>query len=56
MRIHVYDELLLPFLQRMFNLKILDLNVRIHRKNALVDAKDLKENIINYMTRLNLID
>ena len=53
MCIHVYDELLLPLLQRMFNLEKLDLNVRIRRRKELVAAKDLKENIIDYMARLN---
>ena len=53
MLIHVYDELLLPLVRRMFNLEKFDLNVRIHRRKGLVDAKDLKEKIIDYMARLN---
>ena len=53
MLIHDYDELLLPFVRRMLNLEKLDLNVEIHRRKGLVDAKELKEKIIDYMARLN---
>jgi hypothetical protein len=37
----------------MLYLEKLNLSLRIRRSKALVDANDLKENIINYMSRLN---
>jgi hypothetical protein len=53
LRTHVYDELIVPLLQRMLYLEKLDLTLKIQRRKGLVDANDLKENIINYMSRLN---
>ncbi len=53
LRVHVYDELVVPLLHRMMNLEKLDLHLRIDRYKGLIDGNELKENIINHMTRLN---
>ncbi|CAM4803619.1 unnamed protein product [Rotaria magnacalcarata] len=47
-----YDELLVPLLNRMFNLEELSLYVKICDKNTFVDGNDLKKNILNNMSRL----
>ena len=48
-----YDQLILPFLHRMFNLEKLDLHLNVDRHKGLIDGNDLKENIINHMPQLN---
>ncbi|CAF1289888.1 unnamed protein product [Rotaria sp. Silwood1] len=53
MRVHFYDELIVPLLNRMLNLEELDLHLRVDRYKGFIDGNDLKENIINYMPRLN---
>ncbi|CAM4942764.1 unnamed protein product [Rotaria socialis] len=53
MRTHVYDELIVPLLQRMFNLEKLDLCLKVNRNEGFIDGYDLKKNIINHMSRLN---
>ncbi|CAF3019069.1 unnamed protein product [Rotaria sp. Silwood2] len=53
MRVHFYDESILPLLHRMLNLEKLDLNVRLHHYKGFIDGNDLKKDIINYMPRLN---
>ncbi|CAF1939336.1 unnamed protein product [Rotaria magnacalcarata] len=53
MRTHVYDELIVPLLQRMFNLEKLDLCLKVNRNEGFIDGNDLKKNIINHMSRLN---
>ncbi|CAF1226607.1 unnamed protein product [Rotaria sordida] len=53
MRTLVYDELILPFLHRMLNLEKLDLHLKVDRHKGFINGNDLKENIINYMPRLN---
>ncbi|CAF0759357.1 unnamed protein product [Rotaria sp. Silwood1] len=49
---NVYDELIVPYLQRMSNLEKLSLNLGICGKNTFVDGNELKQNIINYMPQL----
>ncbi|CAF2565517.1 unnamed protein product [Rotaria sp. Silwood2] len=53
MRIHFYDELIVPLLHRMLNLEKLDLQLELDRNKGFINGIDLKENIINYMPRLN---
>ncbi|CAF2006009.1 unnamed protein product [Rotaria magnacalcarata] len=50
--IDVYDELIVPHLQRMSNLEKFSLNLAICGKNTFVDGNELKQNIINYMPQL----
>ncbi|CAF4366289.1 unnamed protein product [Rotaria magnacalcarata] len=50
--INAYDELIVPLLNRMFNLEELSLYVKICDKNTFVDGNDLKKNILNNMSRL----
>ncbi|CAF5082778.1 unnamed protein product, partial [Rotaria sp. Silwood1] len=52
MSTHYYDELIVPFLQRMSNLEKLCLNLVVCAKNTFVDGIELKQNIINHMARL----
>ncbi|CAF5065611.1 unnamed protein product [Rotaria sp. Silwood1] len=52
-RTFVYDELVLPLLQRMSNLEKLDLYINVGKRKTLFDGNDLKMNIINYMSQLN---
>ncbi|CAF3894576.1 unnamed protein product [Rotaria magnacalcarata] len=47
-----YDELIVPLLNRMFNLEELSLYVKICDKNTFVDGNDFKKNILNNMSRL----
>ncbi|CAF1458712.1 unnamed protein product [Rotaria sordida] len=49
----VYDEFVLPLLQRMSNLEKLDLCINVGRRKRFFDDNDLKMNIINYMPQLN---
>ncbi|CAF1128301.1 unnamed protein product [Rotaria sordida] len=49
----VYDELIIPLLCRMLNLEQLDLDIVVESKTTFIDGNDLKENIINHMSRLN---
>ncbi|CAF1224991.1 unnamed protein product [Rotaria sp. Silwood1] len=49
---NVYDEVIVPHLQRMSNLEKLSLNLGICDKNTFVDGNELKQNIINYMPQL----
>ncbi len=50
-----YDELIVPHLQRMSNLKKLALNLHIDCREieVFVDGNNLKKNIISHMPRLN---
>ncbi|CAF4787253.1 unnamed protein product, partial [Rotaria sp. Silwood2] len=48
----VYDELIVPFLQRMSNLEKLGLYLLIDHNKIFVDGNDLKKNIINYLSHL----
>ncbi|CAF1559442.1 unnamed protein product [Rotaria magnacalcarata] len=47
-----YDELIVPLLNRMFNLEELSLYVKICDINRFVDGNDFKKNILNNMSRL----
>ncbi|CAF5225466.1 unnamed protein product, partial [Rotaria magnacalcarata] len=47
-----YDELIVPLLNRMFNLEELSLYVKICDINRFVDGSDFKKNILNNMSRL----
>ena len=51
MRTCVYDQLILPFLHRMFNLEKLDLHLKVDRHKRFTDGNNLKENIISNMPR-----
>ncbi|CAF5133013.1 unnamed protein product, partial [Rotaria sp. Silwood1] len=53
MRTRDYDKLIIPLLHRMLNLEKLDLQLHIFRNEGFIDGNSLKENIINYMPRLN---
>ncbi|CAF3039770.1 unnamed protein product [Rotaria sp. Silwood2] len=53
MRTHVYDELIVPLLQRMLNLEKLHLCLKVNHYKGFIDGNDLKKNIINHMSRLN---
>ncbi|CAF1440394.1 unnamed protein product [Adineta steineri] len=48
----LYDNLIVPLLQRMINLEELDLYLTISGKQTVVDGTDLKKNILNYMSQL----
>jgi hypothetical protein len=48
----LYDNLIVPLVQRMMNLEELNLYVSINGKQTLVDGTNLKENILNYMSQL----
>ncbi|CAF3980128.1 unnamed protein product [Adineta steineri] len=48
----LYDDLIVPLLQRMINLEELNLYLLISRKQTIVDGIDLKKNILNYMSQL----
>lgn len=52
--INDYDELLVPYLQRMPNLEKLTLNFSTFVKNTFVDGNELNQNIINFMPRLKI--
>ncbi|CAF4567501.1 unnamed protein product [Rotaria sp. Silwood2] len=47
-----YDELVVPLLNRMFNLEELDLYIKLRDKNTFIDGNNLKKNILNNMSRL----
>ncbi|CAF1532681.1 unnamed protein product [Rotaria sordida] len=47
-----YYNILIPLLRRMLNLKELHLNF-VYGCEPIIDGNDLKENIINYMSKLN---
>ncbi|CAF1132867.1 unnamed protein product [Adineta steineri] len=51
-----YDELIVPFLQRMSNLEKLSLNLIVCAKSKFVDGIELKQNIINHMARLKRLE
>ncbi|CAF3283269.1 unnamed protein product [Rotaria socialis] len=51
--IYRYDELILPFLYRMSNLETLNLSVSISVKETFIDGHNLKNKIVNNMSRLN---
>ncbi|CAF1396826.1 unnamed protein product [Adineta ricciae] len=48
-----YDELVIPLLHRMLNLKRLHLYLVINYKNMFIDGDNLKTNILNRMVQLN---
>ncbi|CAF0804401.1 unnamed protein product [Adineta steineri] len=48
----LYDNLIIPLLQRMINLEELGLYLKISRKQTVVDGADLKKNILNHMSGL----
>ncbi|CAF1975259.1 unnamed protein product [Rotaria magnacalcarata] len=50
----VYDELILPLLHRMLNLEKLSLCLIVGDRKTFFDGNDLKINIINNMSRLNI--
>ena len=52
MHTFVYDELIVSLLHRMVNLEKLDLYLKIDRNKEFISGNDLKENIINYLSRL----
>lgn len=49
----VYDEVVIPFLQRMSNLEKLTLCLVIECQERFIDGDNLKKNIVNYMPKLN---
>ncbi|CAF1518188.1 unnamed protein product [Adineta steineri] len=49
----LYNELILPLLYRMSNLEQLSLYLRISFRQTFIDGNDLKQNILNRMSRLN---
>lgn len=49
----VYDEVIVPHLQRMNNLEKLSLYFVTYCHGTFIDGNNLKKNIINYMSRLN---
>ena len=50
--IFVYDERIVPMLQRMFNLDKLALTLVIDRQERFLDGNDLQNNIVRQMPRL----
>ena len=52
MKIDSYDEIILPLLHPMSNLKKLCLYFAYFRQNLFVDGNDLKTNIVNHLPRL----
>ncbi|CAF1324186.1 unnamed protein product [Rotaria sordida] len=54
--INVYDELIVPYLQRMSNLEKLTLNLATFVKNTFVDGNELNQNIVSYMPRLRIFE
>ncbi|CAF4692516.1 unnamed protein product [Rotaria sp. Silwood1] len=51
--IDCYDKLILPFLYRMSNLETLNLSLSILVKETFIDGHNLKNKIVNHMSRLN---
>ncbi|CAM4840382.1 unnamed protein product [Rotaria magnacalcarata] len=51
--LYYYDELIVPLLNRMINLEELGLYIIVSIRNTFVDGNDLKNKIINKMSRLN---
>ena len=49
---YVYDELVVPTLQRMINLEKLSLSLVIDCKRRFIDGNHLKANVLRYMPRL----
>ena len=51
---HVYDDLIIPFLQRMSNLEELHLFLTISRRDTfdVIDGNDLQKNILNHLSQL----
>ncbi|CAF1351344.1 unnamed protein product [Rotaria sordida] len=54
--INVYDELIVPYLQRMSNLEKLTLNLATFVKNTFIDGNELNQNIVSYMPRLRIFE
>lgn len=50
---NLYDTVILPLLHRMSNLEALSLYVSTSRRNKFIDGNNLRENIIDYLPRLN---
>ncbi len=48
----MYDELIIPLVRRMIYLEKLILYLQINHHNTFIDGYDLKNNILNYLTRL----
>ncbi|CAF1126930.1 unnamed protein product [Rotaria sordida] len=50
---HFYDTVLIPLLYRMSNLEQLSLYLSCVHRNRFINGKNLKQNIIDYLPRLN---